>query len=211
MSSPEINSSEEIINNARDVICRESKGVASLIDKLDESFVNAAKLMLNCQGHVLTAGSGTSHLVAARFAHLLSCCGTPALFIHPADGQHGLSGAVTERDILFAISKGGETIEVNHLVRIARTRRAKIIGLTEKPVSTLASMCDVVLCIQAPSDIDPYGMIATGSSLVNAALCDALCEALLVLRGYSIEEFSQTHPGGAVGLKLAEQNPEAPK
>ena len=209
MSLPAMHSPDEIIRHARDVIRRESQGVASLADKLNESFVQATDLMLNCEGHVLTAGSGTSHLVAARFAHLLSCCGTPALFIHPADSQHGLSGAVTERDLLFAISKGGETIEVNHLARIAKARGAKIIGLTEKSGSALALLCDVVLCIQAPSDIDPYGMIATGSSLVNAALCDALCEALLVLRGYTLAEFGQTHPGGAVGLKLAERNPEA--
>jgi arabinose-5-phosphate isomerase len=45
-------------------------------------------------------------------------------------------------------------------------------------------------------------MIATGSSLVNAAACDALCILLLELRGYTKEQFGQTHPGGAVGEKL---------
>ena len=67
------------------------------------------QLLLACQGHVLVAGSGTSHAVGARLAHLLTCCGTPALFIHPGDSQHGLSGAVTARDVLIALSKGGET------------------------------------------------------------------------------------------------------
>jgi D-arabinose 5-phosphate isomerase GutQ len=202
-----LDSSEEILNLARQVIRRESQGLLALTDQLDSSFVQAVELMLHCQGHVLAAGAGTSHSVAARFAHLLSCCGTPALFIHPGDSQHGLSGAVTGRDVLFAISKGGETTEVNHLARIARGRGAKLIGLTERRDSTLASLCDVVLCIQAPTDSDPYGMIATGSSLGNAALCDALCETLLALRGYTREMFGETHPGGAVGLKLAEQDP----
>ena len=82
---------------------------------------------------------------------------------------------------------------------------ATLIGLTEKPASTLAKMCDVVLKVQAPADIDPYGMIATGSSLVNAAFCDALCVVLLKLRGYTREEFGTTHPGGAVGIKLSQQ------
>lgn len=193
----------DVLANARKIVMRESEGVASLADQLGESFVKAAELMLDCPGHVLAAGSGTSHPVAARFAHLLSCCGTPALFIHPGDSQHGLSGAVTERDVLFAISKGGETVEVNHLVRIAYSRGAKIISLTEKPQSTLAQMSDVVLCVQAPIDGDPYGMIATASSLFNAALCDALCETLLEARGYTREQFGKTHPGGAVGIRLA--------
>jgi len=185
------------------VIRLESAGVAALCAQLDQHFIDAAYLMLNCQGHVLVAGSGTSHPVAARLAHLLSCCGTPALFIHPGDSQHGLSGAVTGRDVLFAISKGGETVEVNHLAKIAKSRGAKLIGLTEKPASTLGQMCDVVLQIQAPADVDPYGMIATGSSLANAAIGDALCVVLLNLRGYTKEKFGETHPGGAVGQKLA--------
>lgn len=51
-------------------------------------------------------------------------------------------------------------------------------------------------------------MIATGSSLVNGAAGDALCVLLLELRGYSrvprgTQHFGMTHPGGAVGKKLA--------
>jgi arabinose-5-phosphate isomerase len=190
---------------ARATIQRESAVVATLAQQLNDSFVNAVDLMLNCQGHVLVAGAGTSHAVGARMAHLLSCCGTPALFIHPGDSQHGLAGAVTSRDVLIAISKGGTTTEVNHLARIARERGAKLIGLTENPQSPLAGYCDVVLCVKAPADSDPYGMIATGSSLFNSALGDALCEVLLKLRGYTKDQFGQTHPGGAVGIKLADE------
>ena len=138
-------------------------------------FVKAAQVLLDCQGHVLVAGSGTSHPVGARLAHLLSCCGTPALFIHPGDSQHGLSGAVTEKDVLIAISKGGETVEVNHLARPSRSRGATVIALTENPSSTLGQMSHIVLKVVAPASVDPYGMIATGSSLVNSAFCDALC------------------------------------
>ena len=195
---------EEILQLAGNVILQESRGVTEIIPQLNESFVDAAYLLLGCQGHVLVAGSGTSHSVGARLAHLLSCCGTPALFIHPGDTQHGLAGAVTAQDVLVAISKGGETVEVNHLAHVARARGARLIALTEKPDSTLGKLADVVLRIQAPTLVDPYGMIATGSSLVNAALGDALCVVLLHLREYSVDQFGETHPGGAVGLKFKE-------
>lgn len=194
---------DEILELAHSVIQQESAGVATLVEQLDDHFVETAQRLLACEGHVLVAGAGTSNPVAARLAHLLSCCGTPALFIHPGDSQHGLSGAVTEHDVLIAISKGGETTEVNHLVRIAKQRGATVIALTENPNSTLGKLSDMVLRVQAPSDVDPYSMIATGSSLVNAAMGDALCIVLLKLRGYSKEDFGVTHPGGAVGNKLA--------
>lgn len=199
---------EEILAIARTVIEQESASLTALIDQIDSSFVEVADLLLNCQGHVLVAGAGTSHAVAARLAHLLSCCGTPALFIHPGDSQHGLSGAVTGQDVVIAISKGGETTEVNYLARIARQRGAKVVAFTEKPESTLGTLSDAVLQIRAAADVDPYGMIATGSSLTVSAMGDALCVALLHMRGYSAEQFGQTHPGGAVG-QLVEQRRKA--
>jgi arabinose-5-phosphate isomerase len=192
----------EIIYLAQQVIQQESAAVASITRQIDDSMIKAAQTLLSCKGHVLVAGSGTSHAVGARLAHLLSCCGTPALFIHPGDGQHGLSGAVTAADVLISISKGGETAEINHLARIAKDRGAVLIALTEKPGSTLGKISDIVLQIVAPDNIDPYGMIATGSSLVNSAFCDALCVVMLNLRGYSKEQFGQTHPGGAVGIQI---------
>jgi arabinose-5-phosphate isomerase len=193
---------EQILKLAISVIDIESKAVANLAEQLKPTLAQAAQIMLDCKGHVLVSGSGTSHAVALRFAHLLSCSGTPALFLHPGDSQHGASGAVRTEDVLIALSKGGETLEVNFLARIAKERGAKVIGLTEKPASTLGMLSDVILEIKAPEGVDPYGMIATGSSLFNSAYCDALCVVLLKLRGYSLEQFGQTHPGGAVGQKL---------
>ena len=49
-------------------------------------------------------------------------------------------------------------------------------------------------------------MVATGSSLFNSAFCDAICVALLELRGYSVDDFGETHPGGAVGHKIREND-----
>jgi arabinose-5-phosphate isomerase len=198
-------SQQAILNIAQNVIERESRVVHSLCPQLTSTFYQAAQMMFDCQGHILTTGAGTSHAVAARFAHLLSCCGTPALFIHPGDSQHGLSGAVTGQDVLFAVSKGGETAEVNHLARIAIMRGAKLISILENPISTLGRLSDLVLVVASPPDSDPYGLIATGSSLFNSALCDALCIVLLEMRGYTKEKFGETHPGGAVGLKIASE------
>lgn len=197
--------SEEILAAARAVIEKEISSIASLTNQLDEHFVQVAHALLNCQGHVLVAGAGTSNAVGARLAHLLSCCGTPALFIHPGDSQHGLSGAVTERDIVILISRGGETTEVNCLAEISKRRGAKLIAFTEKPESTLGKLCDLVLRIQPLPDADPFGMIATGSSITVCAMGDALCVTLLQLRGHTKEAFAQTHPGGAVGQKIADE------
>jgi arabinose-5-phosphate isomerase len=192
----------EIITEAKQVMQQEAEAILAVKDQISDSFEKAVDLLLNCTGHVLVTGSGTSSSVARRMAHLLSCCGTPALFIDAGDSQHGLSGAVTPNDVLIAMSKGGQTSEVIILAQVTKEKGAKLISITENPQSDLGQMSDVVLKIVSPDDIDPYGMIATGSSLINSAVSDALCVVLLHQRGYSLDEFGKTHPGGAVGRKL---------
>jgi len=195
---------QKTVARARDIIQREAEAVSALGEQLDDSVCDVADLLLSCQGHVLVGGMGTSHSVARRFAHLLSCCGTPALCIDAADCLHGGAGAITPDDILFLISKGGRSAEINRLAEIARARGAKVVCQTENPKAQLAQMSDVVFKVRATDGIDPYGMIATGSSLVNAAAGDAVCVLLLERRGYTVREFGETHPGGAVGRALAD-------
>jgi D-arabinose 5-phosphate isomerase GutQ len=197
-------STAETISRAREVVRREAEAVGALADQFDDSLADVLSLLLNCKGHVLVTGAGTSRAIAQRLAHLLSCSGTPALPISAADGLHGGSGAITENDIVYLISKGGHSAEINQFAEIARGRGAKLIAQTENPGSPLAKLCDAVYVIKAKGDIDPYGMVATGSSLVNGAAGDVLCVLLLELRGYTQDAFGQTHPGGAVGKQLAE-------
>lgn len=193
---------ERLLARAREVVAREAEGVAALAAQLDEHVLEVVDLLYACQGHILVAGAGTSHAVARRLAHLLSCSGTPALCVDAADALHGGAGAVTGRDVIYLISKGGRSAEVNRFAEIARARGARIVAQTEDPTSPLGQMADAVYPVRAEGEIDPYGMVATGSSLVNSAAGDVLCVLLLERRGYTREAFGMTHPGGAVGEKL---------
>ncbi len=199
---------KEILQLGRATVKKEAAVAASLENQLTQTFVEACKLIVDCAGHVVLTGAGTSHAVALRFAHLLSCCGTPAFFLHPGDSQHGASGALRKGDVLIALSKGGETREVNFLASYAKDNGVAVIGICERADSTLGQLSTVVLEVIAPEDSDPYGMIATGSSLFNSALGDAICVTVLKMRGYTEEAFSKTHPGGAVGIRIDKNKPK---
>jgi arabinose-5-phosphate isomerase len=105
--------------------------------------------------------------------------------------------------MVYIVSKGGLSAELNQFARIARDRGATLIAQTEKPESPLGKLSDLVFKVVAPAEVDPYGMIATGSSLVNSLAGDVLCVILLKLGGYTRDQFGATHPGGAVGKRLA--------
>jgi len=199
MTEPEL---DQMLARAKAVVATEAGAVAALKDQLNADFVNVARMMLECEGHILTAGAGTSCAMAQRFAHLLACCGTPALFISAANSIHGGAGAISDKDIVYIISKGGQSAEINTFAQIAKDRGARVIAHTEMPDSPLGRLSDAVVHVTAPQSADPYGMIATGSSLMNGAACDVLCVLLLELRGYTKEQFGHTHPGGAVGVTI---------
>lgn len=191
-----------LVARAKEIIDGEAAAVRALAAQVDSGLGAVIRLLLDCSGHVLVTGAGTSHAMAQRFAHLLSCSGTPALCISAADALHGGSGAIRSEDLVYVISKGGYSVEVNQLVDIAKGRGAKVVAQTGDPTSPLAQKSDAILRVEAADDVDPYGMVATGSSLVNGAAGDVLCVLLLELRGYSRASFGETHPGGAVGRKL---------
>ena len=123
---------DQMVTRAREVLAREAAAVAALGEQMDAGLADVVRVLLDCAGHVLVTGAGTSHAMAERFARLLSCVGTPALAISAADALHGGAGAVREGDVLYVISKGGQSAEVNQFVAIAKARGAAIVAQTEE-------------------------------------------------------------------------------
>jgi D-arabinose 5-phosphate isomerase GutQ len=192
---------------AREQVRGEGRLLAEMEPLVDERLVAAARIVLAHRGKVIPTGVGTSGEIARRMAHLLSVAGTPSLFLHPTNGLHGSLGAVTPDDVVIAISKGGQSEEVNEFARRARARGAAVVVLTARQDSELAGLGDLAVVLPAPDYADPAGVIAMGSTLAVAAWGDALAVLLMQLRGYRWDEVLFTHPGGAVGRRAEAGEP----
>lgn len=191
---------EELLLAARKTILDEAAAIVAIADQLDDSLLDVLRRLLACSGKVFVVGAGTSGAVARRMAHLLSFCGTPSAFLHPADALHGTMGILTADDIVIALSRGGETAEINELMTIARRRGVAMVAITSTPESTMAQRADVVVTLEITDGADPGGVIAMGSTLATAAWGDALAVLLMRQRGYTWEQMLETHPSGSVGL-----------
>lgn len=187
----------EILEEAKKQIRAEGEALIGVADQLGASFVETVQLVSECPGRVLVSGAGTSGTIARRMAHLLSSCGVPSFFMHPADALHGPSAAILPGDVIIAISKAGKSRELNQFVSIARQRGGKVISMTWEPESELAQRSDVVLVIRPDTKGEGEGVFPFGSSLANGAVGDALCLIARRLRGFELKELVQTHPGGA--------------
>jgi arabinose-5-phosphate isomerase len=191
-----------MINQAKKVLRIEAEAVAALIDRIDERFENAVRMILECEGRVVVTGMGKSGLIGKKIAATLASTGTPALFLHPAEGIHGDLGMVTRGDTVIALSNSGETEELSRMLPSLKRLGIKIIALTGNSESTLAKNSDVVINVGVKEEACPLGLAPTASTTATLAMGDALAVALLDTRGFKEEDFACFHPGGALGKKL---------
>lgn len=190
------------IQEGRRVLEIEARAIAALVDRVDERFAKAVDLFYGCTGKVVVSGMGKSGLIGQKIAATMASTGTPAFFVHPADGIHGDLGMLAKQDVLLAISNSGETEEVLKLLPFMKRLGIPIITLTGRPQSTLAKNSDIVLDVSVAEEACPLGLAPTSSTTAALAMGDALAIALLQKRGFREEDFAQFHPGGSLGRRL---------
>ena len=192
----------EIIQIGSEVLDIEAKAVEALKSRLDENFVKAVDLLFRTKSRVIVTGMGKSGLVGRKIASTLASCGTPAIFIHPAEAGHGDLGMILKDDVIIAISYSGETREIVDLLDFVKRIGVKLITLTSNKYSRLAKYSDIVLDIKVEKEAGPSGLVPTASSTASLALGDAIAIALMKKRGFTVEDFAFRHPKGQVGRKL---------
>ena len=199
---PETTRTEIDLALAREVLQIEADAVRALIDRLDQRFVDAVRLLAECTGRVILTGMGKSGIISRKFAATLSSTGTPAYFLHPADAVHGDLGIIQREDLLLAISQSGETPEILRLLETIKRLGARLIAITGLPGSALGQAADVTLDCRVDGEACPLNLVPTASTTAALALGDALAMTLLVTKGFREEDFANLHPGGQLGKRL---------
>jgi arabinose-5-phosphate isomerase len=180
----------------------EATGIVSLIDRLDDHFIQAIELLYNCRGKVVVTGLGKSGLVCRKIAATFSSMGTPSFFLHAGDANHGDMGMIMEGDVVLAVSNSGETEEILTLIPTLKRIGVRIVAMTGNNDSTLSRAADVVLDAGVTEEACPLGLSPTASTTAALALGDALAVILLEKKGFKEEDFALRHPGGILGRKL---------
>lgn len=193
---------EQLKELANRVLAIEAEAVSQLSARIDDRFVQACRLMLDCQGRIVVIGIGKPGHIGGKIAATLASTGTPAFFVHPAEASHGDMGMITARDVVLALSNSGETDELLTLLPLMKRLGAPLIALTGNPGSTLAHAADVHIDVSVPQEACPLGLAPTSSTTATLAMGDALAVALLEARGFTAEDFARSHPGGRLGRRL---------
>jgi arabinose-5-phosphate isomerase len=184
------------------VIETEAQAVFELSSRIDARFEQACQILLSCQGRVVVTGMGKSGHIAKKIAATLASTGTPAFFMHPGEASHGDVGMLTRQDVVLAISHSGHTQEIVTLIPIIKRLEIPLISLTGQVHSPLAQASDVHLDVSIRQEACPLGLAPTTSTTVALVMGDALAVALLEARGFTVDDFARSHPGGSLGKKL---------
>ncbi len=187
---------------ARQVLQDETTSLLALIDAFDETFTEACELIRNSQGRIVFCGVGQSWHVARKTACSMASLGKPAFYLHATEAIHGDMGLITDADVVVLISHSGETKETLGVLGPVKRIGARTIAIVGNPQSTLARECDIALTTGVKQEGGPIKFAPSTSALVTTGLGDALVMAIAVSLGFTQQDYSRYHPGGAIGQKL---------
>jgi arabinose-5-phosphate isomerase len=194
------------VQSALRTLDAEGSGIAAIAAALQSDlrapFVAAVDLIRNAKGRLIVTGLGKSGHIGRKIAATFASTGTPALFVHPSEASHGDLGMIAPDDVIIALSWSGETSELKNLIDYSRRFRISLIAITAVPDSTLGRSADIVLALPSAREACPHNLAPTTSTLMQAALGDALAIALLESRGFTALDFGRLHPGGRLGAML---------
>src|SRR5262249_14280407 len=203
---PSSTRARDLIASAVRTLEAEASGIgtlsAAIHDRLGPAFTPAVATIHGAPGRLSVTGMGKSGHVGRKIAATLAATGTPGFFVHPGEASHGDLGMVTSDDVIMALSWSGETVELKNLIDYSRRFRIGLIAITSAPDSTLGRAADVVLTLPPAREACPHNLAPTTSTLMQAALGDALAVALLESRGFTAVDFGRFHPGGPLGAML---------
>ena len=198
-----------ITQEIKDILAHEAQAVLNI--PVNDSFAKALDIIHHqvhvMKGKVIMSGMGKAGQIAINMATTFSSTGTPAVFLHPAEAQHGDLGIMQENDVMILISNSGKTREIVELVHLARglypaVRIVVITGNTESP---LAEDADVTLSTGNPKEVCILGLTPTTSTTMMTVIGDVLVVLLMKRIGFNNAEYAKRHHGGYLGHKSREQ------
>jgi len=179
---------------------------------ISDSYIKAVDLIYEHihgrNGKLVTSGMGKAGEIAHNIATTFSSTGTPSVFLHPSEAQHGDLGILQKNDVILAVSNSGKTREIIELIDLKNNLfpDVPVIVITSNPESPLAMKSDCFILTGAPQEVCPLGLTPTTSTTVFTVIGDALVVLMMEKIGFKAEDYAKRHHGGYLGVKSREKS-----
>ncbi len=194
-----------MIESIKDIVKREAQAILNI--PIGDEYEKAVELIVQhvhvLNGKLITSGMGKAGQIAMNMATTFSSTGTPSIFLHPSEAQHGDLGILQKNDLFLLVSNSGKTREILELADLSRRLdpTLKYIVLTGNTDSPLARVADVVLATGNPEEVCALGLAPTTSTTVMNVIGDALVVETMKKIGFTVEDYNKRHHGGYLGQR----------
>lgn len=198
-----------MINRVKQVLQQEAEAIRNI--PVTDAFESATQLIYRQVhqkgGKLVSVGMGKAGEIANNISTTFSSTGTPAVFLHPSDAQHGDLGVIQPNDVLLLVSNSGKTREILELIELAKRlyNSLPMIAITSNEASELAQLANVCLLTGDPDEVCPLGLSPTTSTTVMTVIGDTLIVLQMEKIGFTNEDYAKRHHGGYLGSKSREQ------
>jgi arabinose-5-phosphate isomerase len=196
----------------RQIIDKEAEAVRNI--PVSDDYLKCVEIIYDRvhlkKGKLVTSGMGKAGQIALNIATTMSSTGTPSIFLHPSDSQHGDLGVIQENDVLLLVSNSGKTREILELIHLASRLYSglPLIVITGNPESELAGMADALLLTGSPEEVCPLGLTPSTSTTTMTVIGDILMVLMMRKIGFTSEDYAKRHHGGYLGDKSRKQASE---
>lgn len=195
----------DVKEEMRSILKREAEAILNI--PVTDGYARAVEIIVDRVngrgGKLITSGMGKAGQIAMNIATTFSSTGTPAVFLHPSEAQHGDLGVIQKNDVLLLLSNSGKTREILELIELARVLNPEIpiIVITGDPESILARTGDVTLCTGGAPEVCPLGLTPTTSTTMMTVMGDVLVVSVMKSIDFTVEDYAKRHHGGYLGHK----------
>jgi arabinose-5-phosphate isomerase len=197
-----------MLERIREILDHEAKAIRNI--PVTASFTEAVEIIHRQvhgkNGKLITSGMGKAGQIAHNISTTFSSTGTPSVFLHPSEAQHGDLGILQKNDVILAISNSGKTREIIELIELKNNLfpDVPVIVITGNEESPLASKSDCHILTGAPAEVCTLGLTPTTSTTVMTVIGDALVVLMMEKIGFTARDYANRHHGGYLGQRSRE-------
>ena len=197
-----------MIEKIKDIIEKETNAIRNI--PVSDNFLKAVDLIHHqvhhLGGKLITSGMGKVGQIALNIATTFCSTGTPAVFLHPSEAQHGDLGILQENDILLVISNSGKTREIHELIDLAKNLYpgVPVIAVTSNINSPIIEKADCIILTGNPKEVCPLDLTPTTSTTVMTVIGDILVVSMMEMIGFTASDYAKRHHSGYLGVKSRE-------
>jgi arabinose-5-phosphate isomerase len=194
-----------ILDEIIDLLKKEAEAVQNI--PVSENYFKAVDLIYQKVhvegGKVIASGMGKAGQIAENIATTLCSTGTPSVFLHPSEAQHGDLGVIRDNDILIVLSNSGKTREILELVQLTNNlyEQVPLIVITGNPDGELPKIAEVSLFTGNPKEVCSLGLTPTTSTTTMTVIGDILVVLEMKKIGFTHADYAKRHHGGYLGQK----------